>query len=338
MKKRIITIWIFAAIFVILITDAKTASSGVLEGLELCYRVLIPAIFPFMIITVHMNTLLTGLRIPGMRYLGRLLRIPMGGDSILLLGMLGGYPVGAQLIGELFQKAKIDKRTGHILLGYCSNAGPAFIFGVTGILFSDPWIPFQLWMIHILSAICVGLLLPKPTQKIIQIEESSSCSFLFSIQKCIRVCASVCAWVIIFKIVQVYLGKWVDMNMHNYTHCILNGILELSNGCIHLNCIHDESMRFILCSGLLAFGGICVIMQTTSVTAKLGLGFYLPGKLMQTAISILLSSVLCVGAIGIKTLISIWIPCSIIVIAIWFMIKKDVENTKRIMYNAIIEA
>ena len=85
-----------------------------------------------------------------------------------------------------------------------------------------------------------------------------------------------------------YLQLWIaESNLITF----IAGILELSNGCILLTQIHSEAVRFILCSGFLSFGGICVLMQTASVTDSLGLGLYIPGKIIQTAISILTASI-----------------------------------------------
>ena len=50
-------------------------------------------------------------------------------------------------------------------------------------------------------------------------------------------------------------------------------------------------MRFLLASVFLGFGGVCVGMQTVSVTGQAGLdtGAYFPGKVLQAAISALLA-------------------------------------------------
>jgi hypothetical protein len=40
----------------------------------------------------------------------------------------------------------------------------------------------------------------------------------------------------------------------------------------------------------LAFGGVCVLLQTASVTEGLSLGCYIKGKLIQTLFSLWLSS------------------------------------------------
>jgi hypothetical protein len=46
----------------------------------------------------------------------------------------------------------------------------------------------------------------------------------------------------------------------------------------------------IISSGLLSFGGLCIFLQTASVTGDLGLGDYFPGKILQSMISIVLST------------------------------------------------
>jgi hypothetical protein len=66
---------------------------------------------------------------------------------------------------------------------------------------------------------------------------------------------------------------------------MLWGILELTNGCIHLGTLEDPELRFAVCAVLLSFGGLCVTMQTVSVTGKLGSGLYFPGKILQTCIT-----------------------------------------------------
>jgi hypothetical protein len=58
-----------------------------------------------------------------------------------------------------------------------------------------------------------------------------------------------------------------------------------------LDTFPSESTRFILSSLFLAFGGFCVMLQTASVTKDLGLGLYIPGKIIQTAISTLAAAI-----------------------------------------------
>ncbi|MBQ8358791.1 MAG: hypothetical protein IJX37_02585, partial [Oscillospiraceae bacterium] len=267
----------------LLILDPQTAKTGASEGIELCIRVIIPSLFPFFIVTSFLNTSLLGLRIPLLHILSKQLQIPDGGESVLVLGLMGGYPVGAQLVCDVYAEKRLSKRDCQILLGYCSNAGPAFIFGVTGMLFKAHWVPFVLWGIHILSALITGWLLPRPHSTAIDLRGAPGASIVSALRKSIHICASVCGWVTIFKIILAYLNQWLRNDLRNEIMICIAGFLELTNGCLQLEQIDSEAARFILCTAFLSFGGICVLLQTASVTRELGYGLYIPGKIMQTA-------------------------------------------------------
>ena len=67
--------------------------------------------------------------------------------------------------------------------------------------------------------------------------------------------------------------------------------------------VTDVSARFCICSGILAFGGLCVTMQTVSVTAGLSLKPYFWGKLLQTLFSLALAALIAYG---------IWLPFGVL--------------------------
>ena len=276
----------------LLIVDTDTAVAGAEEGICICLKVIIPSLFPFFMVTSIMNSSLLGQRIPVFRYIGKWIHFPLGGESLLLLGLIGGYPVGAKLIADNYNDGRISKSTSQILLGYCSNAGPAFIFGIAGSLFSSNRIVFFLWGIHILSALVTAYLLPRPAQERIHISASHNLSISIALKSSIHICASVCGWIILFKSATAYLDLWVADILPDKIYIYLSGVLELSNGCLLLKNLPFEAERFILCSTFLSFGGLCVLLQTLSATKPLGLGLYFHGKVMQTSISIILSSVI----------------------------------------------
>ena len=70
---------------------------------------------------------------------------------------------------------------------------------------------------------------------------------------------------------------------------LLIGLLELSNGCLLLPALESEGLRMIVASALLAMGGLCVTLQTISVTEGLSLRYYFPGKVLQASVSILMT-------------------------------------------------
>ena len=143
----------------VLIIDSQTALNGAKDGIALCINTIIPSLFPFIVLTIMCNSMLLGKNIGILRLIGKCCGVPKGAESLLLLGIIGGYPIGAQSIYQAFQTGQVKRSDARHMLGFCNNAGPAFIFGMVSSLFSAPVVAWMIWVIHILSALLVGICL-----------------------------------------------------------------------------------------------------------------------------------------------------------------------------------
>ncbi len=328
-------------LLLLLILDAKTALQGAKEGISLCLYTVIPSLFPLLIISLLLNSTVIGRKIPIFNKICRFCSIPSGGESLLAIGLLGGYPVGAQCIYKTFKEHKISKDTAHRMLGFCSNAGPSFIFGMCSGLFGRGCIIWILWLIHILSSLISGALLPgKKETRDIKID-TNTMPFRDALNKAVYILVEICSWIVAFRILISILARWVFFLLPNYLITIVTGVLELSNGCIALYQIDNEFVRFILISAFLSLGGFCVLMQTLSAVKELGLGMYVPGKLLQTAFSLLLSTAFTYllfessPFLTIMRLLCFALSCVILLtVAIYFnFTKKGVAFAKNMGYN-----
>lgn len=278
-----------AAGMLLLILDRNTAFSGAVDGINLCIQTLIPSLFPFFILSGLMTNAFSEDTLKWIQPFSKACKIPKGGEAILPVSILGGYPVGAQNIALLYQQGQISRKQAARLIVFCNNAGPAFIFGVLGHMFSCSTVPWLLWLIQIISAFLVGLLLPAadtnrcihPQRKPLRLND------IFS--QAIKAQAMVCGWVIFMGIVLSYLEVWFMYLFPFSLQAVISGLLELSNGCMRLSGFHTEGLRFLVASGLLSFGGLCVTLQTASVANGISMKFYFPGKILQCSFSILLS-------------------------------------------------
>lgn len=288
LKKHILPIVASLICIILLMLYPEVAVKGASIGIDQCIRIIIPSLFPYFFLCTYINTWLLGLPVPVVRFLAKILKIPKGGESILLLGLISGYPVGAQTISSAYQNGLLSRQCAHILLGYCNNAGPAFIFGVTSCLFKNSYIPWLLWLVQLLSILTTGFLLPRPTQAQIILKSSNGITIVSALRQSIGNIASVCGWIILFKVLISYLTIF-QQDMPSTIFVLSHGFLELSNGSLELSGVNSEPLRFLLCSAFLSWGGICVLMQTQSAVNTLGLGYYIPGKLLQTSWSLLFS-------------------------------------------------
>lgn len=279
----------------VLILDSRTALEGAGAGIQLCIQTLIPALYPFFVLSIVFTGSLTGTSFPLLSVLGKICGLPPRSESLLIPAFLGGYPVGAQVVFTLYQTGKVSREDAQWMLGFCSNAGPAFLFGMASIVFSKMWMVWSLWGIHILGAIVAATLIPgKKIAESFEVKQKTA-SFSDAVISSIKVMAKVCGWVVLIRIWIEFLQRWILWLLPEIVQIIIIGFLELSNGCYALASISDESLRFILCAGFLGFGGICVALQTVSVTHGLSCKYYFLGKAVQALYSLLFAWALIKG-------------------------------------------
>lgn len=274
----------------VLILDGKTAISGARDGIFLCINSVIPSLFPFFVLSTIINGVMVGSAARFMEPIGQICGIPKGSESILLLGLLGGYPVGAQCINEAYRNNKISNPDAKRMLGFCNNAGPAFIFGIAGSLFEARKTVWYLWGIHILCALITGWILPDRSRNDCMLENRHAVGITAALEKGLKNIALVCGWIIIFRVITAFFQRWFLWLFPDWLQAAIVGILELTNGCYALHNIANQGTRFVLCAGMLSLGGCCVAMQTFSVAKRVGTGMYFPGKLFQTTLSFVLAS------------------------------------------------
>lgn len=320
MRKRQLWTGIVASIgMLVLILDGKTALDGAQKGVELCIRTVIPSLFPFFLLSILVTGTFTGGKLALFRFFGKLFHIPEGAESILIPAFLGGYPVGAQCIAEACRSGQLDKTSGERMLAFCNNAGPAFLFGMVASLFPRKWMVWSLWGIQIFSALLVANLLPCGSVKA-SVKPRKTISVSSTMTSATKVMASVCGWVVLFRVVIAFLSRWILWLLPTAAQVAVTGLLELSNGCYELNAVSDIPVRFVLCAGMLALGGICVTMQTASVAEGLSLKYYFPGKLVQTVFSVFFAIAIAFGY---------WFPLLLIPMLFLFRLRKR-ENSSSI--------
>lgn len=321
---------IYALIMLLFILDAKTVIKGASDAVSLCLQTVIPSLLPFITLSILITASFAGKTIAVMRPISKLCRIPAGAESILLLGFVGGYPVGAQSIYDAWQNGALKRSDAWRMLGFCNNAGPAFIFGMTSALFSSPQVPWALWLIHIASAVIVGVILPGSGTQTHLTQKKRSVTLTQAVENSIVIMARICAWVIVFRVIISVADRWLLFAAGREIQTALCGLLELSNGCAQLFSLPLQGVRFVLCACFLSFGGLSVFFQTRSVTKELGLGFYFPGKILQTLFSLLLSLILQNFLFPASEILYcpavVEIGVAIVIVLCWGILRKNSSN------------
>lgn len=285
----------FSAIFpfigmVILILDGNTALTGAADGITLCLRTVIPSLFPFLVLSIMATSYLANTRIKLFSPIARLLRIPQGSEILWLIGMLGGYPTGACLIADAYRSKRLNEENSRRMLAFCSNAGPAFIFGFGAVLFHDKIYCCLLWGIHILTSLLIGILTPGGTAETWKSATSKHRGVTDCVLDAAKTMASVCSWIVLFRVILSFCQRWFLWLLPVWCSALLQAMTELANGTVALSQVQEENLCFILFSIVLGFGGLCVLMQTLAVCSGLNTELYLPGKLTQCILSGLIAT------------------------------------------------
>jgi hypothetical protein len=275
---------------VLLIFNSSLVIESARSGIDLCLKTVIPSLFPFFVLSMFLVNTWKSSDSYLLRFITQTLAIPIEAGSALIPSVLGGYPVGAKSVGDLFLSKQIDKIQGEWLLSFCNNAGPSFIFGMVSGFFTDRKMIWILWFIQIFSAAITALVIPSRPKYLKQRSElevkKEGCSILVSASKAM---CQVCCWVILFRVLISFMNVSILRFLPSWLRVMITGMFELTNGCYELLSIRDERLRFILCACMLSFGGFCVLLQTVSVTKGLSIRFYLKGKIIQTLLCFVLS-------------------------------------------------
>ena len=261
MKKRT-TLALLLAVSV-LIFDSRTAVESAREALCLCGRVLIPSLFPLLVLSQMLVPGLAGMTIPG---LNRLLGFPEG---FFLLGSLGGYPLGAACIAHSAGRGELSREDAARMMGLCSLCGPGFLFGIVGGLLSlrDAALIFG---IQLEAALFIATFWPGIQKGSCQ-PSLDPPSISDAVNRAVNTVLTVSGWVILAAVAAGFLRRWLFPLLPDGAAVVLTGLLELTNGIYALQSVNREA-QLVLCALFVSFGGISVLLQIAGLSEGIGMG------------------------------------------------------------------
>ena len=284
-------------------------AEGVQEGLLLCGGVLIPALFPFLVLSSLavelgfsrcLGTLLSPMMYP-------LFRVNGSCGAALALGLVGGYPVGARTAVQLYESGQCSKAEAERLLAFCNNCGPAFTLGVVGVgLFGSSRVGLLLCAVHVLSALLVGILFrfyggqekfscSRPDHTGFQ-AVSLSAALTRSVAGAVRSSLSITGFVLTFSVLLRLFRQSGLMGCSArllspllgpvWAERFLTGFLELSSGVSSLT-DGPPLLRLTAAAWMLGWGGLSVHGQVLAFLGDSGLSArpHFFGKILQGCIS-----------------------------------------------------
>ena len=130
----LVSVGFTAIIFLAAILLSDELAEYVAKGLSISARVIIPSIFPFLILSdlavryIHLE------RVGFLRRIfERLFRINGAALPVFVCGALCGFPVGARLAILMYDDGKISKCECERLIAFSNNASPGYVICAVGV-------------------------------------------------------------------------------------------------------------------------------------------------------------------------------------------------------------
>lgn len=260
-----------------LLRYASDVAEGVRIGLQNCAGLLIPSLFPFMILAAVIGATRAG---QGLSYGVSCLLYPLTGlpkqiSAAFLMSFLGGFPVGAQMLSRQLENGEIDEQTASRGLCCCVNAGPSFLIGTIGAML-NPTAGILLLAAQVLSSLCIAAIqfrgyknastLPvfQPKQNVLVESVRGAASGMFGICAFVTAFSALSALLRssgIFFLICNILGRFFPNLGEPFFTAAASGILEVTNGCIAAASLPQG---FLLIAFLVSFSSLSIIFQVKS--------------------------------------------------------------------------
>ena len=292
---------------VLFVAMPQYSAQGVKNGLFICAQTVIPALFPFCVLSSFFVK--TGLCSVLGRFLSvvtkRVFALPGEAGGVMIMGLCGGFPVGASMTAALLENGTLSKGEAGKLMLFCVNAGPAFVIGAVGAgMLGSVRAGVILFCSLTAASLVVGFL----TRFIPEKECGENEDTVFSVPpQPLRdalpsavtdgttAILSICAWVILFSCLLEYIPL---LGLSRETDIVLNCILEVTRGCASA----VELGNIPVIAAALGWSGVsvhCQVMRYVK-TAEVPFLHFVCARVLNGAIA----SLVCAGLLK-------FFPCSV---------------------------
>lgn len=285
MKIKEILLCFSVLIFLsVLIIFPSESSDGVRNGLNYSVMLLIPSLFPFMVLSSF------AIRSGFAEILGKLFSkittflfgLPGVCSAAIILSFVGGFPVGAKCTYLLYEQRKISLEQAQQMTLFCVCSGPAFLITAVGtIMLNNATSGIILYISQLISCVILGIIsrfiCPQKSQTVITYKENpDSLSKISIVSSFIKSCSDgaksiieMTALVIIFSLFINIADKKGLISFLSYivsltgidsrfSDTVLPIILEVTSACSK---VCGNGLPLWVLSFAVGFGGLCVHLQ-----------------------------------------------------------------------------
>lgn len=291
-----ITIIICVFVLIELLIKKEIIYDSVIYALNMWVNNLIPALFPFFIISDILINYNITLYIPKIikDFCKSIFNITDNMLSILFLSMISGFPSNARNTRIMYDNNLISLEEANHILIFSHFSNPIFVLTTVGVFFFNyESVGIILLIAHYLSNFILGFLCrgkikisPNIKNNLCIEDKSFGGVFIDAIRKAIDTILLICGIVVINLLLSSIVTNTFNFNVYNSV--LVKGLFEITIGIDAISKI-DLSLRFkmIITSCFLAFGGLSVHMQVYSqiVNTKIKYIYFFLGRIWQAILA-----------------------------------------------------
>ena len=298
--KKIILLLFFVLVSIITL-NYNIITNNVSLSFDICFKNLFPTLIPFMLIS---NILIKYNFINELSELFSIIttkffKINTNCSFAIIMSMIGGTPSNSKYLKELYENNLINIYDIKKCLYFCHFTNPIFILNTIGLTFlNNKEMGLIILISHFISSFIIGLLY-RNKKNIIEKKELTqnkkdnffniltdsiinTANTLLLILGIITFCLIVTSLIdIIFKISDEY--KFVY------------GLIEITQGLKYLSLSGlNSSIKTIVCSFLISFGGFCIHVQVFSILDNKKIRYlpYLVSRILHGLFSALITIII----------------------------------------------
>lgn len=279
MKNKLYVPILIIVLAILFTVFSESTSVKTLSSLENCIKNIIPALFPFMVIS-SMIVYSGAADILGRIFpVSKIYSLPACASAPIIIGAMCGFPLGAKAATELFERGYLNKTETEILISAANNTGPSFIIFIIGAKYwNDIKLGIYLYagqiICSILSSVIVNkFVFPMHQKKATKHTPIKINSLTESLSKAIASASvsslNICGFITFFNVLSSVLISLLSFVPVNINMLIL-GLLEFSDAAL-MTASYRSLYSIFICGFSIGWSGLSVFCQTASFTIPLKL-------------------------------------------------------------------
>ncbi len=304
-------------IMFLIISNPALFSGSTISGIKLFFYSVLPGLFPFMFLTKVLTEIGTVFKVSNKlnNVSNKLFGTPGVSLYCFAMSILSGYPIGAKIISDLYQKNMITQKDAKKMSIFCTTSGPIFVIGAVGVgMLKSFKYGVIIYISHILSSIISGFVYnilskskTEKQEKIFTPVSPKENIFANCLNDTIVSLFLVGGYITIFYLlteilnllgIVTFLSKTLEncfskLNLSSINFKgLIYGLVEVTHGIKEIS--SGQIVSIPLICGLISFSGASIIMQSMSFlkTTQIKTHTFIFSKCVQMILSIILCKII----------------------------------------------